>query len=144
MQINDTNQDLFVNAAFDGDLTAVRSFLDAGADINLAPRWWNALHAAIENMQVEVVQYLLEAGADPDMLCGGIRPLHHAIDVEADTAAQTGEQLAFVLTPLLIEAGADVNGVDESGRTPLQWALDWGHQSGIELLRSRGAGTFRG
>ena len=105
MQAKTMDQDRFIQAAFDGDLTAVRSYVEAGVDINLAPKWENALHQAIENMQVEVVQYLLEAGADPNMLCGGCRPLHHAIDSEADSAAQTGTPLRFVITPLLVEAG---------------------------------------
>ena len=139
MQAENLDQDRFIQAAFEGDVATVRAYVEAGVDINLAPKWWNALHHAVENMQVEVVRYLLEAGADPNMPCGGCRPLHHSIDIEADSSAQTGEPLQCVITPMLVEAGADVNGLDQDGRTPLDWALDHRHEPAIELLRSRGA-----
>ena len=67
MQPVDDRQRDFINAAFEGNLPVVQAFLDVGVDINQALLvGWNALHAAIENMQIEVVKYLLAAGADPN------------------------------------------------------------------------------
>ena len=130
-------------ASFDGNLDVVASLLRMGADIN-APgpgRDWTPLHAAIENMQTEVVQYLLGAGADPEFACCGMRALHHAIDIEADSAAQANDPWPPepVLTRMLLEAGADINGAAGDGETPLQWARSHGHVKAAQLLEARGA-----
>jgi ankyrin repeat protein len=128
-------------ASFDGDLNLVASLLRAGADINARGNCWTPLHAAIENMQAEVVRYLLEAGADPEFACCGMRALHHAIDIEADSAAQANDPWPPepVVTRMLLEAGADASGADGGGETPLQWARRHNHVKAAELLEARGA-----
>jgi len=40
---------------------------------------------------------------------------------------------------LLIASGADVNAIDNQGRTPLWWAKHKGHKEIVELLRKHGA-----
>lgn len=67
------------------------------------------LRNAVEQMDVDMVQALLEAGADPNFPSGKTRPLHLADDIE--------------LVRLLVEAGADVNAEDEQGRRPLDRAI---------------------
>ena len=128
-------------ASFEGNLDLVASLLRSGADVNAPGRNWNPLHAAIENMEAEVVRYLLESGADPEFECCGIRALHHAIDIEIDSATQAndGEPPEPALTRILLDAGADINGVDEGGVTPLQMARSRGHSKAASLLESRGA-----
>jgi cytochrome c len=135
----ETDVDRFINAVVKGNISVVEGFLDNGADIEQTLNDWTALHYAVENEQVEMVKLLLRRGADPDAMCGGWRPLHHAVDMEADVAHQTGEPLQFVITPLLVEAGADVNATSEEGRTALQCALDYGHNEAITLLLAHGA-----
>ena len=84
---------------------------------------------------------MLASGADIEYLCGGIRPLHHAIDLEIDAATQATilKEPEPVLTKILLDAGANVNGTDDSGMTPLQMAVDRGHKQAQRLLRSKGA-----
>jgi ankyrin repeat protein len=70
--------------------------------------------------------------ADPD---GQWTHLHHAIDVEADAAAQTGEPLTVEVTRLLLELGADPTIADHRGRTALQEAEYRGHVLALQLGR---------
>jgi ankyrin repeat protein len=130
-----------VQACFSGRLDLVQSLVEEGVDINAMGRIWNPLHAAIENEQVGVINYLLASGADVEYACGGMRPLHHAIDLEIDAATQTDEQegAEAIMTKLLIDAGADINERDNDGRTPLRMAIERGHKKAERLLRSRGA-----
>jgi ankyrin repeat protein len=86
----DKTDDL-VQASFDGHLDHVRTLLEEGVDIDGTGRIWNPLHAAIENEHINVINYVLTTGADVEYLCGGIRPLHHAIDLEIDTATQADD-----------------------------------------------------
>jgi hypothetical protein len=77
-----------------------------------------ALIAAVENGQYEVAEYLLKAGANPNVAdSDGVTPLHYAIlhieDVDYDTSK-------FI--NLLIEAKADVNAQTNNGKTPLHLA----------------------
>jgi ankyrin repeat protein len=44
-----------------------------------------------------------------------------------------------VLTRLLVDAGADIKGLDESNRTPLEIAKRYGHKKAVALLQSQGA-----
>jgi hypothetical protein len=47
---------------------------------------WNPVHAAIENMQPHVLSFLLRSGSGTKVICGGLRPIHHAIDIETEAA----------------------------------------------------------
>lgn len=131
--------EMLAQAAFDGDLDLVTSLLQAGVDIDAPGRNCNPLHAAIENMEVEVVRYLLESGADTEFECYGMKALHHAIEIEIDAATQANkpDPAEPVLTQMLLEAGADINGLDSRGSTPLQMARSRSHSKAVELLESR-------
>jgi uncharacterized protein len=125
-----------VQACFDGDTAHIHALVRAGIDINASGRNWNPLHAAIENYQLTVVRYLLAMGADIEVMCCGMRPLHHAIDLEIDSATQANAQEPPepLLTELLLNAGANPYALDEYGQTPLQQARARGHIKAEHLL----------
>ncbi|MCI0662098.1 MAG: ankyrin repeat domain-containing protein [Acidobacteria bacterium] len=130
-----------VQASFDGRLDLVRSLIEEGVNINRMGHNWNPLHAAIENWQIDVINHLLTSGADTEYICSGMRPLHHVIDLEIDAATQANdsEYPEPIITRILLDAGANINGKDHSGMTPLKMAIDRGHKKAEKLLRSRGA-----
>lgn len=90
-----------------------------------------ALRTAVIYERPQMVKLLLAWGADPN--AGRLRPL-------ADAAREGEAEMVL----MLLEAGADVNAVDEEGRTALDCAESWagssgGHDEVIELLKARGA-----
>lgn len=113
--------------------------ISAGADLS------GALHSAIFNAVTDVTDFLISAGADVnegisvEFIRGepieGATPLHFA------AAATAGVNMGAV--EALLEAGADPNIQDSTGRTPLDWAESEGKTSLAELLR-RYAGQTSG
>jgi hypothetical protein len=65
-------------------------------------------HLAVEHGDLETLVRLLRSGdADIHEEYDGLTLLHHAIDVELDAHAQTGEPLHVDTTALLLALGAD-------------------------------------
>ncbi|MGA5763996.1 ankyrin repeat domain-containing protein [Nonomuraea bangladeshensis] len=64
-------------------------------------------HFAVEMEDAEKLQALLDEGADVHEEHYGLTLLHHAIDVEVDGHAQTGDPLHVDMTALLLANGAD-------------------------------------
>jgi len=133
----------------------VQCLVDAGADVNALP-YWNpdqyddeneeepdtrygitALQGAIRSGKIEVVQMLLEAGADINAPAaagpyGGKTALQEAV---------TKEHIELV--QLLLTAGADVNAPAtknrSTGRTALQAAAETGKVELVQILLNYGA-----
>ncbi len=110
----------------------VERLLDAGWPVD-RPGWMGAtpLHSGAERGLRAVTQVLIRRGADvnarrPDRLD---TPLHFASN--ADVAA------------VLIEHGAEVEPLDWSGRSPLQWAAQFGRTDVADLLIRAGAAVDR-
>jgi hypothetical protein len=121
--IMDSTADQLAEAAFDGDLAAVKRLIELGADINAEGRAWNPLHAAVENEQIAVVRYLIRSGADLESPCSKgqipFTPLEHAVDVIVDGAMQQGipiEKGSKELLDLLVDAGARIEPGLETAR----------------------------
>ena len=110
-------------AAGEGRALIVGMLIDAGADVNAGPVYYDgrtALQAAAGGGHLEVVETLLTSGADvnsPPAYCSRT----------ALQAAAGGGHLEVV--ERLLTAGADVNAgpADHGGRTALQAAAGGGH-----------------
>ena len=73
--------ELLLKAAEAGDLEGVKTALDQGAEISATDEWMKqtALHKAASQGHVEIVEYLIEKGADVLLLDGvDMTPLHLA------------------------------------------------------------------
>ncbi len=131
------------NAAENGTAEVVRTLLAAGADPNewtmgfhIDWGWaWTPLHlAARSNRDPDAVTALIEAGAALDAHSGtryreGNAPLHFA-----------GMNPNPAVTAVLLDAGANVNSLSRTGRTPLHEAAAYASDpAAIELLVEAGA-----
>jgi ankyrin repeat protein len=117
-------------AAWDGNIEAVKQHLAAGTDVNAKGRdGWTPLHAAAYYVHKEIGELLIGKGADVNAKNDdGWTPLHQA---SAGGHKETAE--------ILLANGADVNAKNKVGLTPLHWAADVGHNDTAELLRKHGA-----
>jgi ankyrin repeat protein len=70
-----------------------------------------------------------------------MRPLHHTIDIEIDAATQANdsEYPEPKLTEILLDAGANINGEDSEGITPMEMAKWRSHEKAEKLFQFRGA-----
>jgi ankyrin repeat protein len=114
-------------AAYEGDIDAIEEHIAVGTDINAVlvtgitegtPGYGGTpLHLAVLGKEEEVVQVLLENGADIEA---------KAADSYGGTAlhwATSAGNLGMV--QLLVDAGANCNAEDTDGATPLDAALLW-------------------
>jgi len=120
------------NAAFVGDIEAVKQHLAASSDVNKKDEEGaTPLHYAVSEGHQEIVKLLIKKGADlnaKDM--DGWIPLLYA----------TAEGQVEVVD-LLIAAGTDVNTKDGDGDTPLDWANARRQTEVADLLRKHGGKT---
>ncbi len=115
------------------DLLGVRAQVEAGESLEATDyRRRTPLQLAAEQGRMEIVRYLVEAGAD----------------VNATTPDRTGEvtPLRFAITngdiemvQYLIDNGADVNKANNQGWTPLMTAVRHGYVDIIDVLLEAGA-----
>ena len=109
------------DAVFNGDVEAVRYWLAQGADPNCRPwddEYFEApqpppLSWAVSNRSEEIVQLLIDHGADANGACDEEPPLLQAL-----------REYAPGIALLLVEAGADLSVRDATGRTPLELARE--------------------
>lgn len=119
-------------AAYTGRLDVVRYLLSKGADVNQVgrnPAKFTALTGAVASRHRDVVEVLLEAGADPNYWYGGgYTPVLEA--------AAHGD---LAVLELLVSHGGDVTAETEQGRTAVGLALENGHPEAAAWLRAHGA-----
>lgn len=124
-------------AANDGKLELATALIDHGADINASNANWyrSVLSWAANNARIEMIKLLLNRGADPMSLDA----MHAAAWGGSDNGRGEEEEYLTALR-LLLEAGADFNDRRHYGNhTPLQVAIQSGHTTAVEFLRSLGA-----
>lgn len=125
-------------AAYGGCADAAALLLDRGADANAADAGgFTPLHAAGGSREqgrrgtAGIVRLLVDRGrADVDAVSAktGATPLHVA--VSSNNAA---------VAAALLDAGADIDAIDDAGRTPLHVAAVNGWRDSVELLVARRA-----
>ncbi|KFA71352.1 hypothetical protein S40288_08955 [Stachybotrys chartarum IBT 40288] len=117
-------------AAARGDIDAVQTLLDFGADATICDsRGWPPLFSAIAYDRVVVTKLLLARTETHLMLAtDGTTALHIA-------ACSDPEILELVIK----RGGINVNSVDENGQTPLHIAALWGADENIWLFRDADA-----
>jgi ankyrin repeat protein len=118
-------------AVMQGDVTALRRQLAAGADVNAAQGdGMTALHWAATKGRADLATMLLAAGARPAATTrlGGFTPLH--------LAARAG---SAAIVDALVTAGADVTATTSTGTTALMLAAESGVVTAVERLVRAGA-----
>ncbi|CAG7915948.1 unnamed protein product [Penicillium olsonii] len=143
-----------------GDLNAIKTLLDQGADVN-APGgiYGNALTVAASRGKLDALRLLLDRGADVNATGGDFQTAlqaaafrgrldaaHLLLEWGADVNAAGGAAIqcaarsgALDVIELLLDHGADINAQGGVYGTALQAAALHGKLNGIELLLSRGA-----
>lgn len=103
------------------------------ASVELKP--WTPSHRAVESSDHEELAALLDAGADPNEVCFGLTLLAHAIELEGDSALQSGGRPDAALTAVVLAYGADPALVSRNGQTPMEFAEEYDHAPAQRLLR---------
>ena len=122
-------------AAEGGRVQDVRQLLLGGANIEERGRngVYSPLHVAVFMGRTEVVQILLEHGADVlAKTSGGDAPLHLAFILPRMAGREA------IIRALLLK-GADVSAKNSTGRTPLHQAVFQGSIEALKLLLAHGA-----
>ncbi len=155
--------DDFEGRVLNGDVAAVRLYLDAGIDPDVGDGKTPPLQEAAVRGYVEVVETLLAYGANPNAKNNnGATPLQEAV-VQKQTACVkallkggANPNLAYKGagdTPLirasnvgspetllaLLEGGADPNRGDSNGSTALTWEAQNGNVETVKALLAKGA-----
>ena len=124
-----------IRALDDGKLWRVKKAVDRGAEVNIYKTDKLSLKSGIlgkaaKDRHLEIVQFLLESGADvhPENAPEGVLPIHFA--------AMGGDEK---IVKLLIASKSDVNLAVDDGTTVLHFATLWGNKKVVELLIAKGA-----
>ncbi|PGH06329.1 hypothetical protein AJ79_06572 [Helicocarpus griseus UAMH5409] len=107
-----------------GILRAVRTLADSGMDPPFSTSVNPLLHAAVENHNLEIVQFLVGRGANLN-----------AVNPECLSPTHVAAKLGNVkILGFLLNAGVGVDQFDEDERTPLAMAAENGHHDAVAAL----------
>lgn len=130
------NADGLITAAARGELPFVRAIMAASVPVDATNDvCYTALMAASRGYATEVVAFLLANGADVQRRdIYGHTPLHCAVGSPSAAPERQRECVR-----LLLDRGAEIDVVDQSGITPLMHAAWFGCLPAFRLLLERGA-----
>lgn len=154
-----------------GNIDSVKSFIEKGVDVDIILKnQWTALMYACSAGQFEIVEYLLQNGADPNFHKDSFTPL---MAVCASTIEDKEKLLLCTncllkygaklnvkdkhnMSPLhfasreyhyqiaqkLVECGSDIDAKDNKGWTALMWASFHGNEKIVKLLLDNYADSY--
>jgi ankyrin repeat protein len=132
----------FISMATAGNLDEVRLSLEAGVEIDeFCATGHNALMAAAYYGHQPVVQVLLEAGANPNLLSDGDDGLGYGMSALMFVASSFFASNRDIIAKMLIAGGADVDRQSEKGKTAIMFAATSGsgYRACVEILIAAGA-----
>ncbi len=112
-----------------GHLAAAKLLMERGADVNAAPTplLGSALMPALAKRRIDLINLLLDGGANPNSQRNRENALHIAV--------RSG---CLDCVKALVEAGADVNAKTKDGKTPIHLAKFKGQREIADYLMSHG------
>ena len=129
--IETTKECCLIEAVREGDCEEVKKLIGQGADVDVVfgDNDYRLLHIAAMAGYKEVVEFLIEKGADVNQQDNELAtPLH--------MAAMEGHKR---VVEFLIEKEANVDQQDDLQATPLHWAASSGYKGVVEFLIEKGA-----
>jgi len=152
------------NQAYNGHREGVELLLEHGADIEAKTSFGHTpLLSSIRWDRIEVATFLVEKGANVDATTelgrtaliisaveGNSKMAKLFLDGDADIGIKDNNYKRTALhfaalygqldiVAALVEEGANVNEADATGKTPLDYAIQYGHEKVARLLKSSGA-----
>ncbi|MCX4784301.1 ankyrin repeat domain-containing protein [Streptomyces sp. NBC_01264] len=95
---------------------------------------WTPAHQAVESSDYAELTRLLDEGADVNEVCWGMTLLEHAIDLEGDSALQSGTPIDSRLTAILLAYGADPIPQPPGRMSAVDLADSYGHDIAYRLI----------
>jgi len=128
-----------IDAADNGDINKVKALIKSGVNVNsyYVPYGYSSLSVAIMSCHLEIVELLVENGADiNDTNIRGVTPL---LDASWGNSTVDDYRTIVKIVKLLLLNGADPNIEDNKRTTPLMAASIVGNIDIVKLLVNAGA-----
>ncbi len=135
---NSSLENELLDAIWNMNAARVTELLARGANIECCNDSGNTpLHLAIENLWIEGVVLLLDAGANVNARreTNGLTPLANATDIVSDAASQVNRIPDNELIRLLIQRGANVRETGPYAQTPLGILRHYDNEEAEAILR---------